>query len=131
ITRMGRELDTTLFIQNGPSMAGLGSGGGGGMGYSVAGPPGGGGTTPLTVTRPPRPATPRRKRVVLYREKQGQDGRGRRRGGGWGARESGQSNTPVFTAGSWSWSSPLRPTERTRASLSWPLTCWAPATPIA
>ena len=27
ITRMGRELDTSLFIQNGPSMAGLGIGG--------------------------------------------------------------------------------------------------------
>jgi len=27
ITRMGRELNTTLFIQNGPSMAGLGLGG--------------------------------------------------------------------------------------------------------
>ncbi len=27
ITRMGREMDTTLFVQNGPSMAGLGSGG--------------------------------------------------------------------------------------------------------
>src|SRR5579871_1838387 len=27
ITRMGREMDTTLFVQNGPSTAGLGSGG--------------------------------------------------------------------------------------------------------
>jgi aldehyde dehydrogenase len=32
ITRMGREMDTTLYVQNGPSMASLGSGG---EGYPV------------------------------------------------------------------------------------------------
>ena len=48
---MGRELDTTLFIKNGPSMAGLGSGGEGFLSFSIATPTGEGVTTPLTFTR--------------------------------------------------------------------------------
>src|SRR5204863_4358323 len=48
ITRMGREMDTTLFIQNGPSTAGLGSGGEGYLSFSIATPTGEGVTTPLT-----------------------------------------------------------------------------------
>src|SRR5262249_50302829 len=40
ITRMGREMDTSLFIQNGPSVAGLGSGGEGYLSYSIATPTG-------------------------------------------------------------------------------------------
>src|SRR5262249_31003844 len=51
ITRMGREMDTTLFIQNGPSTAGLGSGGEGYLSFSIATPTGEGVTTPLTFTR--------------------------------------------------------------------------------
>jgi aldehyde dehydrogenase len=51
ITRMGRELDTTLFVQNGPSTAGLGSGGEGYLSFSIATPTGEGVTTPLTFTR--------------------------------------------------------------------------------
>jgi aldehyde dehydrogenase len=51
ITRMGRELDVTLFIQNGASMAGLGSGGEGYLSFSIATPTGEGVTTPLTFTR--------------------------------------------------------------------------------
>jgi aldehyde dehydrogenase len=51
ITRMGRELDTSLFIVNGPSMAGLGSGGEGYLSFSIATPTGEGVTTPLTFTR--------------------------------------------------------------------------------
>jgi aldehyde dehydrogenase len=51
ITRMGRELDVTLLIQNGPSMAGLGSGGEGYLSFSIATPTGEGVTTPLTFTR--------------------------------------------------------------------------------
>jgi aldehyde dehydrogenase len=51
ITRMGRELDTSLYIQNGPSMAGLGSGGEGYLSFSIATPTGEGVTTPLTFTR--------------------------------------------------------------------------------
>ena len=36
ITRMGRAMDTTLFVQNGPSTAGLGSGGEGYLSFSIA-----------------------------------------------------------------------------------------------
>ncbi len=57
ITRMGRELDTTLFIQNGPSMAGLGLGGEGYPSFSIATPTGEGVTTPLTFTRQRRSST--------------------------------------------------------------------------
>jgi aldehyde dehydrogenase len=51
MTKMGKILDTTLFIKNGPSIAGLGSGGEGYGSYSIAGPTGEGITTPLTFTR--------------------------------------------------------------------------------
>jgi len=51
MTKMGRVLDTTLFVQNGPSMAGLGLGGEGYPSFSIAGPTGEGVTTPLTFTR--------------------------------------------------------------------------------
>jgi aldehyde dehydrogenase len=57
ITRMGRELDTSLYIQNGPSMAGLGSGGEGYLSFSIATPTGEGVTTPLTFTRQRRTTT--------------------------------------------------------------------------
>jgi aldehyde dehydrogenase len=57
ITRMGKELDTSLFIQNGPSMAGLGSGGEGYLSFSIATPTGEGVTTPLTFTRQRRSTT--------------------------------------------------------------------------
>src|SRR5262249_5689763 len=57
ITRMGRELDTSLFIQNGPSMAGLGVGGEGYLSFSIATPTGEGVTTPLTFTRQRRMST--------------------------------------------------------------------------
>src|SRR5204862_8329817 len=36
ITRMGREMDTTLYVQHGPSMANLGSGGEGYLSFSIA-----------------------------------------------------------------------------------------------
>ncbi|MES2793503.1 MAG: aldehyde dehydrogenase, partial [Planctomycetota bacterium] len=51
ITTMGREMDTTLFIQNGACMAGLGLGGEGYLSYSIATPTGEGVTSPLTFTR--------------------------------------------------------------------------------
>ena len=51
MTIMGREMDTTLFIKNGPCMAGLGLGGEGYLSYSIATPTGEGVTTPLTFTR--------------------------------------------------------------------------------
>ncbi|MCS7167806.1 MAG: aldehyde dehydrogenase EutE [Gemmatales bacterium] len=51
ITYMARELNTTLFIANGPCVAGLGIGGEGYLSYSIATPTGEGVTTPLTFTR--------------------------------------------------------------------------------
>ncbi len=57
ITRMGRELDVSIFVQNGPSTAGLGSGGEGYLSFSIATPTGEGVTTPLTFTRQRRSTT--------------------------------------------------------------------------
>ena len=51
MTTMGRLMDTTLFVKNGPSMAGLGLGGEGYLSFSVATPTGEGVTNPLTFTR--------------------------------------------------------------------------------
>ncbi|MEX2121069.1 MAG: aldehyde dehydrogenase family protein [Pirellulales bacterium] len=51
MTRMGRAMDTTLFVKNGPSMASLGLGGEGYLSFSIATPTGEGVTTPLTFTR--------------------------------------------------------------------------------
>ena len=51
MTKMGRILDTTLFVKNGPCMASLGLGGEGYLSFSIAGPTGEGVTTPLTFTR--------------------------------------------------------------------------------
>jgi aldehyde dehydrogenase len=57
ITRMGREMDVSIYVQNGPSMAGLGIGGEGYLSYSIATPTGEGVTTPLTFTRQRRSST--------------------------------------------------------------------------
>lgn len=51
MTRMGRIMNTTLFVKNGPSYASLGLGGEGYLSYSIATPTGEGVTTPLTFTR--------------------------------------------------------------------------------
>ena len=51
MTKMGKAVDTTLFVKNGPSPAGLGLGGEGYCSFSIAGPTGEGITTPLTFTR--------------------------------------------------------------------------------
>src|SRR6185436_6891374 len=51
MTKMGRILDTTLFVKNGPCMALFGLGGEGYLSFSIAGPTGEGVTTPLTFTR--------------------------------------------------------------------------------
>jgi aldehyde dehydrogenase len=64
ITHMGREMDTTLFVQNGPSTAGLGSGGEGYLSFSIATPTGEGVTTPLTFTRQRRSTTVKAMRVL-------------------------------------------------------------------
>ena len=51
ITRMGRAMNTTIFVANGPCTAGLGVGGEGYPSYSIATPTGEGITNPLTFTR--------------------------------------------------------------------------------
>lgn len=51
MTKMGKLLDTTIFVKNGPSTAGNGGGGEGYGSYSIAGPTGEGITRPLTFTR--------------------------------------------------------------------------------
>jgi aldehyde dehydrogenase len=51
MTHMGRAMDTTLFVKNGPCMAALGLGGEGYLSFSIATPTGEGVTTPLTFTR--------------------------------------------------------------------------------
>ncbi len=51
ITRMGRAMNTTIFVVNGPCTAGLGVGGEGYPSYSIATPTGEGITNPLTFTR--------------------------------------------------------------------------------
>ena len=51
MTKMGKLLDTTIFVKNGPSTAGNGGGGEGFGSYSIAGPTGEGITCPLTFTR--------------------------------------------------------------------------------
>jgi len=51
MTQMGRVMDTTLFVKNGPCMASLGLGGEGYLSFSIATPTGEGVTTPLSFTR--------------------------------------------------------------------------------
>ncbi len=51
MTCMGKAMDTTLFVKNGPSVAGNGSGGEGYFSHSIACTTGEGITTPLTFTR--------------------------------------------------------------------------------
>ena len=51
MTKMGKALDTTLFVKNGPCMSSLGLGGEGYLSFSIAGPTGEGVTTPMTFTR--------------------------------------------------------------------------------
>jgi aldehyde dehydrogenase len=51
MTQMGREMDTTVFVKNGPCVAGLGLGGEGYISFSIATTTGEGITTPRTFTR--------------------------------------------------------------------------------
>ena len=51
MSKMGKLMDCTLFVINGPSPAGLGLGGEGVLSFSIAGPTGEGVTTPLTFCR--------------------------------------------------------------------------------
>ncbi len=56
MSRMGKKMDCTVFVVNGPSVAGLGLGGEGTLSFSIAGPTGEGLTTPLTFCRQRRTA---------------------------------------------------------------------------
>lgn len=51
MTYMGKEMDTTLFVKNGPSVAGNGAGGEGYSNFTIACSTGEGIATPLTYTR--------------------------------------------------------------------------------
>lgn len=51
IQQMETEMDVSIFVANGPCMAGLGIGGEGYLSYSIATPTGEGVTTPLTFVR--------------------------------------------------------------------------------
>ncbi|MBV8606329.1 MAG: aldehyde dehydrogenase EutE [Singulisphaera sp.] len=51
MSKMGKLMDCTLFVINGPCFAGLGLGGEGQPSFSIAGPTGEGVTTPLTFCR--------------------------------------------------------------------------------
>lgn len=51
LTRMGKAVDTTLYVKNGASVAGLGIGGQGYGSFSIATPTGEGVTSPLSFTR--------------------------------------------------------------------------------
>ncbi len=51
VTRMARAMNTTLFVQNGPCTAALGSESPGYLSFSIATPTGEGITTPMTFTR--------------------------------------------------------------------------------
>ncbi|MDQ8208338.1 aldehyde dehydrogenase [Coraliomargarita sp. SDUM461003] len=51
LTQMGQEMDTTIYVKNGPCVAGLGMGGEGFISYSIATTTGEGITTPRTFTR--------------------------------------------------------------------------------
>ena len=61
ITRMGKSLDVTIYVQNGPCTAGLGEAY---LSFSIATPTGEGVTTPLTFTRVRRSSTIGSMRVI-------------------------------------------------------------------
>jgi aldehyde dehydrogenase len=64
ITRMGKVMNTTIFVANGPCTAGLGVEGEGYPSFSIATPSGEGITTPLTFTRFRRCTISRSLRIV-------------------------------------------------------------------
>lgn len=61
ITRMGKAMDVTIYVQNGPCTAGLGEGY---LSFSIATPTGEGVTTPLTFTRVRRSVTSGSMRMI-------------------------------------------------------------------
>jgi aldehyde dehydrogenase len=57
-------MNTTLFVKNGPCMAGLGLGGEGFPSFSIATPTGEGVTSPMTFTRQRRCAMVENLRII-------------------------------------------------------------------
>ena len=51
MTKFAREIDTTIFVKNGPSYAGIGAGGEGYTTFTIAGPTGEGLTSARSFTR--------------------------------------------------------------------------------
>ncbi|MEZ4387232.1 MAG: aldehyde dehydrogenase family protein [Candidatus Krumholzibacteriia bacterium] len=51
LSRMARTIDTSIFVKNGPIVAGLGAGGEGHTSFTIASPTGEGLTTPLSFSR--------------------------------------------------------------------------------
>ena len=51
LTKMARAIDTTIFVKNAPSYAGIGFGGEGHTTFTIAGPTGEGLTNALSFTR--------------------------------------------------------------------------------
>ena len=51
LTKMGREIQTTIFVKNGPSFNGIGIGGEGYSTFTIAGPTGEGLTSPRSFCR--------------------------------------------------------------------------------
>ncbi|MCZ7572359.1 MAG: aldehyde dehydrogenase EutE [Ardenticatenaceae bacterium] len=54
LSRMAREINVSIFVKNGPTLAGLGYGGEGFTSFSIASPTGEGMTTALSFSRPRR-----------------------------------------------------------------------------
>ncbi|NOZ75403.1 MAG: hypothetical protein GXO90_08515 [FCB group bacterium] len=51
LSRMAREMNCSIFVKNGPSLAGLGFGGEGYCSFSIASPTGEGLTNPISFSR--------------------------------------------------------------------------------
>jgi acyl-CoA reductase-like NAD-dependent aldehyde dehydrogenase len=67
LTKMGRRVNTSIFVKNGPSSSGLGVEGEGTLTYSIAGLTGEGITTARTFTRPRRCAMIGNLNIVRWR----------------------------------------------------------------
>ena len=126
VAKMGRLMDCTIFVINGPCIAGLGAGGEGVASFSIAGPTGEGVTTPLTFCRQRRTAVVGGMRFALTirvsQESRFDAARPRRRHGDL----DGESTRRSRASGCWSCSL-NRPTASPTASRSWPSTGWEPA----
>jgi hypothetical protein len=64
LSKMARSINTSIFIKNGPSFAGLGSGGEGYTSFTIASPTGEGLTTAINFTRERRCTLKDRFRII-------------------------------------------------------------------